>query len=96
MADVRVPVKIINGVKWADLSKDYPQATHFICGTECRDSPDISLYHNHGLRVRKFKQNVHWRVATGFVELDITNIALPQSAPAQPQHGGQRHNKGRR
>jgi hypothetical protein len=90
---VTVPVKIIQGVHWADLSSNYPQQTHIICATECRDGPDISLYHNHGLRQRKFKHNVHWRVATGF-ELDITNIPPAVAPGVLPTRAGRRHHKG--
>ena len=90
---ITLPVKMINGVQWADLSANYPQQTHIIVATACHDAPDFSLYHNHGLRQRKFKHNVHWRVATGF-ELDISGIAQP-STPAMPPRAGRRHDKGR-
>src|SRR4051812_36999639 len=95
---VRVPVKNIKGTEWADLSSNYPSSTHIICATDVRMGEDIALYHNHGLRSRKFKHNVHWRVMTGF-DIDITNVptlpASPAGAPAAPpQRAGRRHHKG--
>lgn len=89
---VRVPVKTIAGVQWADLSSNYPQQTHIILGTRCDECPDFSLYHNHGLRQRKFKFNVHWRVTTGF-DVDISGITQP-TIPSEPPRAGRRHHKG--
>jgi hypothetical protein len=90
MASITIPIKDLNGEKWAELSAIAPSTTHIICGEQYWAGADISLFGGHRVRSHKFKKNVHWRILTGF-DLDIS-----AAKPIEPfRRQGQRHNKKR-
>lgn len=70
---VKVPVKMINGAKWGELSAFGASIKHVICGEKTGQDKDMALQGGH--RVRQFwvKKNVHWLIPTG-TALDIAGV----------------------
>lgn len=78
---IRVPIRVINGVKWAWLSMH--GHTHEICGEDFRQLNDFSLSGQHRVRLIRLKKNVHWKIPAE-ATLDISGVA-PATPPRRPQ-----------
>lgn len=75
---ISVPIKVVNGTKWADLSA--LALSHDIVGEKVyRANENFSFAGGHRVRLYKFKKNVHFKVPEGR-ELDISAVPS-QSAP---------------
>ena len=75
MSTITVPVKLVNGEKWADLSA--LALTHDIVGEKVHKADEnFSFAGGHRVRLFKFKKNVHFKVPVG-KDLDITNVTQP-------------------
>jgi hypothetical protein len=83
MADhVKVPIKIVQGDRWGQLS--FLGETHYITGETVKEKDcDFSSSGGHRVRMYVFKKNVQWKVPQG-VPLDIADVA-PASAPRRVQ-----------
>ena len=82
---VTVPVKVVGGSQWADLSALAPTHTHQICAEQCKlQDNQYSFQGGHRVRLWGFKKNVHWRLPIG-TELDIEDVA-PADGPAPRRH----------
>lgn len=79
---IRVPIRVINGVKWAWLSA-HGSGAHEICGEEFRQLNDLSLAGQHRVRLIRVKKNVHWKIPAE-ATLDITGVT-PAAPPRRPQ-----------
>jgi hypothetical protein len=85
---VTVPIKVVRGVEWADLSAMAPTHTHQVCAEIVNPMKDISFAGGHRVRLFGLKKSVHWRVPTG-IDVDIS--AVPE-AP-EPKAPVRRHAK---
>ena len=80
---VFLPVKIVNGAKWADLCV-YGHS-HEICGESVKPKAEsFSFAGGHRVRLYSFKKNVHWKIPEG-TQLDISGVA--GAAPPRRQQG---------
>lgn len=70
---VTFPVKVVNGVSWADLTKF--GLTHEIVGEKVSlKDGNYSFAGGHRVRLYSFKKNVHLKV--GGSEYDISDISV--------------------
>ena len=76
MPRVKVPVRMVNGEKWGQLS--VLGHTHFVVAEEVRQLADLTFADGHRVRHYRLKKNVHWRIPVE-AEIDITDV--PQKAP---------------
>lgn len=77
---IKVPIRVIDGVKWGNLNA--LGVSHEICGeTVNRRDENFALSGGHRVRLYHFKKNVHWRMTTG-MDIDIADVA-PAAAPAR-------------
>jgi hypothetical protein len=76
---ITLPIKKVNGERWAEISAHGASVTHFICGERVDQASDLSFAGGHRVRLYKFKKNVHWKIPVG-IELDIADLA-PAQAP---------------
>jgi hypothetical protein len=85
---VTVPIKVVNGEDWAELSALAPSHTHHVCA-EFGKLADNKLSFAGGHRVRLFhlKKNVHWRIPTGMT-LDISEVPEAPTPPARRRRHG--------
>lgn len=84
---ISIPVKVVNGTKWGDLSVFAPH--HQLCAEKMQMMNEkYSFAGGHRVRLIKLTKNVHWQIPSG-VEVDITDVA-PAGAP--PRRQGQ-HSK---
>jgi hypothetical protein len=74
---VSVPVKVVGGDRWGDLSV-FGQ-NHEICGEVVRQVNDYSFAGGHRVRLYKFRKSVHFRIVDGMV-VDISAL-LPAAPP---------------
>ena len=82
-----LPVKRVGQDEWAEISAVAPQWTHEICGEDVRPKDlGFSFAGQHRVRLYKFKKNVHWKIPTGVVTLDIS--AVPVANPPPRRQGG--------
>ena len=81
MADgVRVPIRVIDGVRWGHLSA--LAENHVVCGESVNlKNEKFSFAGGHRIR---FYKNVHWKIPDG-IPLDISSVT-PASAPRRHQH----------
>jgi hypothetical protein len=86
---ISVPIKIVQGAEWGELSSHGPSLSHQICGEIIHKGSDVSFQGGHRVRSYTFKKNVHWRIPGG-VELDIS-AAEPAEPPKRRQQGKRRH-----
>jgi hypothetical protein len=77
---VSVPIKVVNGEDWAELSALAPSHTHQICGETFKQLQDMSFAGGHRVRLFAFKKSVHWRLPAG-IELNIADVPLPVTPP---------------
>lgn len=86
MADhVTLPIKLVRGERWAELSAFGPQQAHEICGEKVwRKDENYSFAGNHRVRLYGFKKNVHWKVPSDVI-LDIAGVQPPN--PPRRQAG---------
>lgn len=75
-ATISVPIKIVNGERWAELSAHGPSLTHYLCGEHFQKYQDFGFAGGHRVRRISLKKNVHWRVPEG-AEYDIAGVPLP-------------------
>jgi hypothetical protein len=75
---ISIPIKVVNGVKWGDLSA--LGLAHEVCGETFKSKPDLSFAGGHRVRLYYVKKNVHWRVSTG-IEVDIAAVEPATPAP---------------
>lgn len=86
---VTIPIKVVGGVQWADLSASAPTHTHLICGETFNQQKDLSFAGGHRVRVFAFKKSVHWRIPIG-VDIDISDVPAADAPRKQPS---QRHGR---
>jgi hypothetical protein len=80
---VLVPTKVIDGVRWAELS--LVAEHHLICGEIVKKKDEnFTIAGQHRVRLYSFKKNVHWRPAGG-ISLDVAAVP-PANPPRRPQH----------
>jgi hypothetical protein len=80
---VRVPVKLIDGVRWGALS--LLADNHLICGETVKmKQENFTIAGQHRVRLYSFKKNVHWKIPDG-VSLDVAEVP-PATAPRRHQH----------
>ncbi|HME36776.1 MAG TPA: hypothetical protein VKF84_16200 [Candidatus Sulfotelmatobacter sp.] len=84
MADhIRVPVKIVGGDRWGQLSA-FGDA-HLICGENVKPKDqNFSFAGGHRVRLFSFKKNVHWKIPDG-IPLDVAAVAPATAAPRRQQ-----------
>lgn len=69
---VKIPIKIIRGEKWGDLSS--LSLTHRVCGETVHRYDDFSFAGEHRVRLYGFKKNVHWKTPEG-TPLDVSAVS---------------------
>lgn len=80
---VSVPVKIVNGAKWGQLSA--LADSHEICAEKViRVDEQYSFAGGHRVRLLRLRKNVHWKIPDGVV-VDIKDVA-PAAAPPARRH----------
>lgn len=76
---ISVPVKIVDGKKWGQLSTF--SLNHELCAEKFEKIDDkYSFAGGHRVRLYRLRKNVHWRIPEG-IELDIADV----DAKAQPK-----------
>jgi hypothetical protein len=88
VATITIPIKIVQGERWGELSAHGPTLTHVVCGEITSQGMDFSFAGGHRVRTFKLKKNVHWKIPVG-IELDISRV--PPAEP--PRRQGKRHAK---
>jgi hypothetical protein len=79
---IRMPVKNINGEEWAELS--VLASTHFICAESFKITDNnFTAAGGHRVRLYAIKKNVHWKLPTTVVSLDIADVPLAQAPRRQ-------------
>jgi hypothetical protein len=84
MSVVTVPVKLVNGVKWADLGA-LGLSHEIVAETGKLKDGSFSFGGNHRVRLWKFKKNVHFKVPEG-TDYDITAVQTA-TPPRRQGHG---------
>jgi hypothetical protein len=74
---ITVPIKVVDGEDWADLSAHGPSIMHQICGETVKQYGDKSFAGGHRVRLYGFKKSVAWKVPSG-IDLDISSVAPPR------------------
>jgi hypothetical protein len=80
---IQVPIRIINNIRWGQLSVFGER--HEFCGEkfELRDS-NFSFAGGHRVRIFSAKKNVHWKIPEG-IQLDISQVQTSQPPRRMPR-----------
>lgn len=82
MMRVQIPIKIVNGQRWGDLSVF--GLNHEICAERGEKKDDaFSFAGGHRVRLFRFRKNVHWKIPDG-IDLDISGV-VPEQPPRRNQ-----------
>lgn len=82
---MRIPIKVIKGVKWGDLNSLC--LSHVIVAEHHQIEENYSFQGGHRVRRFKLKKNVHWLIPVDGVDLDITAVT---DSPPRKQTNGRR------
>jgi hypothetical protein len=80
---VRIPVRMVNGVKWGNLSAI--SDTHEVVGEKVtKVEENFTFSGQHRVRLYRFRKNVHWRIPAGVAMFDISAVSV-SDPPRRPQ-----------